>query len=442
MPKKAPPHDLDAERAVLGAILMRNKAYLEIRDRLTTQDFYRHAHGLIFDAIEDLHAGGTGIDLITVKAALKRAGKIKEVGVAYLSGLTDGVPRSTNIQMYSDMVVDCAGRRRLQEVCWGALEDIPAAQSAEAASTQLVDGARGAVQLRGDEGHTLAATLRELIESLDDPVVPTTTGLPTLDGMGCGFRPGELTLLAGRPSHGKTALALHMAKAASEDGLPVHFCSLEMSREALTTRWLASDADVWFSALRGANLTQTEFAKVSASMERLSALPITIDDHPGIGLGHLRRAVVGAPKMLLIVDYLQLVNPPALSKGQTRTQEVGAISRGLKAIAHDCKISILALSQLNREAEHRGGDARLSDLRDSGELEQDCDLCFLVSKGSMNDDAAPKDLVTLRIAKHRNGPLGKLDLYFNGANQQFRERRPEDASVPEESGDESKMKGW
>ncbi len=436
------PNDLDAERAVLGAILMRNDAYLEIRDRLTSKDFYRAVHGYIFDAITDLNRAGTKMDFITVKVKLQRAKKLKEVGVAYLSSLTDGVPTSTNIMMYADVVVDCADRRRLQQVCQRGVSDAREAESAEAAATQLVDAARGAVQLRGDEGHTIGASIQELLKSLDDPVEPTTTGLPTLDGLGCGFRPGELTLLAGRPSHGKTALALHMAKAASEQGLPVHFCSLEMSREALTSRWLASDAEVWFSALRAANLTHTEFTKVSASVERLSALPITIDDHPGIGLGHLRRAAVGVPKMLLIVDYLQLVNPPSLSKGQTRTQEVGAISRGLKAIAHDCKISVLALSQLNREVEHRGGDARLSDLRDSGELEQDCDLCLLVSRGSMNDDSAPKDLVSLRIAKHRNGPLGKLDLHFTGATQQFRERRVGDSTVPEESGDDSKMKGW
>jgi replicative DNA helicase len=442
MKSPAAPHDLDAERAVLGAILMRNPAYAEIRDRLTTQDFYRHAHGFIFDAMGALHKAGDVIDFITVKTALQRGGKLKEVGVAYLSSLTDGVPASTNVQGYADVVVDCADRRRLIAVCEGGLTHAHEAESADVAATQLVDATRGAVRMRGEVGHTLGSSIQELIRSLDHPVPATPTGVPTLDGMGCGFRPGELTLLAGRPSHGKTALALHMAKAAATHKLPVWFCSLEMSREALTMRWLAADAGVWYSALRGGTLTPNEFTRLSASVEALSALPITIDDHASIGLGDLRRAMVGAPRALLIVDYLQLVQPPPGAKGQTRTQEVGAISRGLKAIAHDCKVSVLALSQLNREVEHRGGDPRLSDLRDSGELEQDSDVVILISRGSMSDSAIPDDLVTLRVAKHRNGPLGKVHLHFDAARQAFRERTSEDASSPEEGGDDSKMQGW
>ena len=207
-------------------------------------------------------------------------------------------------------------------------------------------------------------------------------------------------------------------------------------------RWLASDAGVWFSALRGGTLTQTEFTQVSVSVEHLSSLPVTLDDHASIGVGDLRRAMVGAHG-LLIVDYLQLVQPPASARGQTRTQEVGAISRALKGIAHDCRVSVLALSQLNREVEHRGGESRLSDLRDSGELEQDADQVWMIWRPTLTlGEEAPEDLAILRVAKHRIGPLGKIELHFDTSRQRFRERSSKDATLPKESSDDSKMKGW
>jgi replicative DNA helicase len=443
MPKKAPPHDLDAEQAVLGAILIRNEAWGEIQDSLQAADFFRHVHSLIFAAMEKLHSAEEKIDFITLKRVLSRAGTMKEVGVAYLAHLVDGVPRTTNIKAYATIVVDLADRRRLQEVCRRGVVEVEAATTADEAATHLVEEARNAVQLHGEVGQTLRESIQDLINHLDHPVQATTTGLPTLDGMGAGFRPGELTLLAGRPSHGKTALALHLCKAASEAGLPCYFASLEMTKEALTMRWLASDAKVWFSALRGGTLTQTEFTQVSASVEHLSSLPITIDDHASIGLGDLRRVMLGSQGGLLIVDYLQLVQPPPGTRGQSRTQEVGAISRGLKAIAHDCRCSVLALSQLNRDVEHRGGSPRLSDLRDSGELEQDADAVWLLARPSLMDGEGntPDDLAVLRVAKHRNGPLGRLELHFAAGHQTFRERQPGDAA-PEESSDDNRMQGW
>ena len=445
MVKKATPHDLEAERAVLGGVIISNEGWLEVCDILYPQDFYRHVHRILFRVLGELHAADLPIDFITIKRALERENALDEVGVSYLAGLVDGVPKSTNVRYYADIVADLADRRQLQSVCQQGLLDAQEAKTAEDAATQLVAKAREAVRVRGDTGQSLETAIRHLIQSLDNPVEATPTGLSTLDGLGSGFRPGELTLLAGRPSHGKTALALQLAKAAASAAtpLPVWFASLEMTREALTMRWLASDARVWFSALRGGTLTPTEYTKVSASVEHLSSLPIRIDDHASIGIGDLRRSMVGSTGGLLIVDYLQLVQPLRNAKWQSRTQEVGAISRGLIAIAHDCRVSVLALSQLNREVEHRGGDPRLSDLRDSGELEQDSDQVWLLSRPSLSEGStAPEDLAVLRIAKHRNGPLGKVDLHFDGARQTFRERTAEDVQAPTEAPDESKMKAW
>jgi len=437
------PHDLDAERAVLGAVLMRNEAYPEVRDRLSDDDFYREAHAEVYRTMEVLHEAGRPLDFITLKDELVRRGRMDEVGVSYLSSLTDGVPRSTNVVGYADVVSDLADRRRLQQVCREGLTEARDAKTAEEAASRLVERTRAAVRVRGDGGETLGSAISDLLAHLDEQSDATTTGLPTLDGMGSGFRPGELTLLAGRPSHGKTALALHLAKAASGAGLPTYFASLEMTKEALTMRWLASDAGVWFSALRSGTLTQTEFAKVSVSVERLSALPITLDDHASLGMGDLRRAMVGSKGGLLIVDYLQLVQPPESTRGQNRTQEVSAISRGLKAIAHDCKVSVLALSQLNRQSETSGTEARLSQLRDSGALEQDADQVWMIWRPVLSQGHdAPDDLALLRVAKHRNGPLGRVELHFDTSRQQFRERTAKDATVPKESSDDSKMKEW
>ncbi len=437
------PHNLEAEKAVLGAVLIDPDVWPQVRDTLSAGDFFRETHRFIFSALGALHEDDRVVDLVTLKDELKRRGRLKEVRVSYLAALVDGVPRATNVSSYASIVMDLADRRRLQTVCRQGVSAARDAKTAEEAATRLVEGAREAVRVRGGVGQSLGDSLAYLIKHLDNEADATTTGLPTLDGMGSGFRPGELTLLAGRPSHGKTALALHFAKAASMAGLPTYFASLEMTKEALTMRWLASDAEVWFSALRSGALTQTEFAKVSTSVEYLSELPITIDDHANLGVGELRKAMVGA-NGLLIVDYLQLVQPPESAKGQSRTQEVGAISRALKGIAHDCRVSVLALSQLNRGSEHRtGGDARLSDLRDSGELEQDADQVWMIWRPVLSQHSeAPDDLAVLRVAKHRNGPLGRIELHFDTQRQRFRERTASDSALTPVSGDDAKMKEW
>ena len=223
------PQDVDAERAVLGAVLVSPKLFLEVKDVLVENDFYREVHRFVFRAMGELHDAERVIDFLTVKNILDRDGHLEEVGVSYLSGLVDGMPRAANIKGYADLVSDFSDRRKLQQVCREGVVEAHQAPSADSAATQLVERMRESVRVRGEAGQSLGGAIASLLKHLDNQTEATTTGLPTLDGMGSGFRPGELTLLAGRPSHGKTALALHMAKAASEAGLPTYFASLEMT---------------------------------------------------------------------------------------------------------------------------------------------------------------------------------------------------------------------
>lgn len=442
---KETPHDLESERAVLGAVIVRNQVLSEVGPLLVEDDFFRHVHQLIWRAMQRLRGQKQAIDFITLKDSLHREGTLDEVGISYLSNLADGVPSSLRIQSYVEVVADHADRRRLMAVCRAGLESVEGDLStATEAATSLVTAVREAVRVRGVNVFTLGDTLTGLMDSLNDPVEPITTGIESLDELGAGFRPGELTLLAGRPSHGKTALALHIAKAAANQGAAVVFASLEMLRDALALRWLASDSAVSFASLRSSRLTPTDFTRVSESIERLTALPITIDDHPTMTVADLRRTVLGQDKAcLLIVDYLQLLQPPVRGRYQNRVQEIGAVSRGLKAIAHDGKVSVLALSQLNRQVETRGGDPWMSDLRDSGELEQDADSIWMVSRPALHDQTgSAASRCVLKVVKHRNGPLGRVELVFDGETQRFRERDHRDAPIPETSSDASKMQTW
>ena len=435
------PHDLDAEKAVLGSILVRPTAFDEVSSVLVAGDFYRLPHALVFGVMSELrkHPDAT-VDFVTIKNVLEREGHIDDVGIAYLSSLADGVPRSSNALGYARVVADHADRRRLIDVCRSGIDQSSQASSAEDVATALVDEVKQAVRVRSGVGATLGATLAEVMEALDNPVSAVTTGIPSLDALGCGHRPGELCLVAGRPSHGKTSFALHLAKAAATDGVPVWFASLEMSKEALSLRLLSSDSGLSFSALRSGSVSPDQYKDIAKSLQRLSALPITIDDHGGIGVGDLRRAMIGS-EGILIVDYLQLVRPPTGTRGQNRVHEVGAISRALKAIAQDCKVTVIALSQLNRQADQQLVPS-LSQLRDSGELEQDCDVCLLISRPSLMQDDQLPDRCVVRVAKHRNGPLGSVELVFDGARQSFRERQPGDPQPAHESQDSTKMQNW
>ena len=234
------PYDLEVERCVLGALMLRPEGYTEIQERLSPEDFFRYEHGLVYRAMGVLDQKRVPIDLMTVKDVLEREGSLEQVKLAYLSQLTDGVPRSTNILHYSNVVIDYASKRRLRQVCRDVIEQTEGNTSSEDVATELVEHARSCIRLRGCSGESLATALQVMVSSLDDEVERFGSGITGLEKLDVAFRPGELMLLAGRPSHGKTALALHMAKSVAEQGLSVFFASLEMTKDALSMRWLSS----------------------------------------------------------------------------------------------------------------------------------------------------------------------------------------------------------
>lgn len=431
------PHDLEAERAVLGAIFVRPSAFREVADLLGPDDFFRSAHQLVYRAMCALAKRRVVIDFITIKDGLDRDHTLDAVGIAYLSSLADGVPKSTNIAAYARVVTDHADRRALIALCRDSIAALPD-ETPEAVASKMVESIRAAVRVRGASGDSLSEILTAAMASLDDEVAVISTGIDALDRLGCGFRMGEFVILAGRPSHGKTALALHFARTAARK-IPVYIASLEMTKDALALRCLSADAKVSFGALRENALSPTEYTSVSRSLETLSDLPIMIDDHASVNLADLRRAMVAQPG-LLIVDYVQLLPPPPGTASQNRVQQVGALSRGLKAIAHDLKCSVLALSQLNRQVEYRAGEPQSSDLKESGDLEQDADRILLITRPYLFNDSELPDRCVIKVSKHRNGPLGRVELVFDVKRQLFRPRLPSDPQPAAENSDDRKMK--
>lgn len=431
------PHDLEAERAVLGAILVRPDAFREVADLIEPADFFRNAHQVVYATMRTLAQRRAAIDFITIKDTLDQEDALASVGVAYLASLADGVPKSTNVVAYAQVVTDHADRRRLIELCRESIERLPS-DAPEAVASSMVDAIRTAVRVRGASGDTLGDILTTAMAALDETVESVSTGIEALDRMGCGFRKGEFTILAGRPSHGKTALALHMARTAAKT-VPVYIASLEMTKDALALRCLAADAKVSFGSLRENTLRPPEYTAISQSLESLGALPITIDDHASLTLADLRRAMVAHPG-LLIVDYVQLLPPPPGTSSQNRVHQVGALSRGLKSIAHDLKCSVLALSQLNRQVEYRTGEPQSSDLKESGDLEQDADRILLITRPYLFNDAELPDRCVVKVSKHRNGPLGRAELVFDVHRQLFRKRLPSDPQPQAETSDDKKMR--
>jgi replicative DNA helicase len=419
------PHDLELERAILGSIMIKPERLGEVRDRISPDDFYRHVHAELYS---EYIAGK--LTPFTAKT---------EMSAAEMSGLMDGIPRSFDLQHATDYLMDLSDRRRIMQTLQAAVAGIDDPDSSEELAATVVQNIKSSVRQARRGGKTLSDAIAEMMSELDYPVGVLPTGFATLDRMGAGYRPGELTVLAGRPSHGKTAWALQSALAVAKAGNAVWFASMEMTSSSLSMRLLSSESSVSFSSLRRSDLDEAEYKRLSESVGSMEGLPMKIDDKSGLSLGDLRRAMAGQAGALLVVDYLQLLQPPTYARAyRSREAEVGAMSQGLKAIAHDNKCAVLALCQLNRGVEHRrDGVPKLADLRDSGRIEQDADICFIIHR----DDEAIVPTTTLAIRKFRNGPLGQLDLVFDGETQKFHERGPGDP-VPQPESISAKVKSW
>ncbi|MFZ0802048.1 MAG: replicative DNA helicase [Terriglobales bacterium] len=424
------PANVEAERSILGAILLDNLSYNQAAEHLKPEDFSLDSHRRIYTRMVDLAESSRPIDMITLVEELDRRKELEAIGdVGYVSGLLDGVPDRPSIEHYIKIVRDKALLRGLIHVANAAIAR--ASDQSDLAEEVLNDAEAAIMQLsekrigRGFMG--VQEIVKESFGSVDALLQrgQRITGLAThyadLDEMTSGFQKADLVIIAGRPSMGKTAFAMNIAEnAAIEDQKVVGMFSLEMSREALLLRLLCSRARVDSHKMRTGSLWRDDMTKVVHAMDELAHAPIFIDDTPGIVLSEMRakarRLKQSQGKLdLLIVDYLQLMSGGG-RRFENRTQEVSAISRGLKGLAKELSVPVIALSQLSRAPESRGGDHRpqLADLRESGSIEQDADVVAFIFREEVykQDDPDLQGKAELIIAKQRNGPTGKVRLAF------------------------------
>jgi len=443
------PANVEAERSILGAIMLDNLAYNEAAEHLKPEDFSLDSHRRIFTRMVDLAESSRPIDMITLVEELDRRKELETIGdVGYVSGLVDGVPDRPSIEHYIKIVRDKALLRGLIHAANAAItrasdQSDPAEEilnDAEAAIFQLSEKRIG----RGFMG--VQDIVKESFGSVDALLQrgQRITGLAThytdLDEMTSGFQRSDLIIIAARPSMGKTAFAMNIAENASiEDQKVVGMFSLEMSREALLLRLLCSRARVDSHKMRTGSLWRDDMTKVVHAMEQLAHAPIFIDDTPGISLSEMRakarRLQQSQGKLdLIIVDYLQLMSGGG-RRYENRTQEVSAISRGLKALAKELSVPVIALSQLSRAPESRGGDHRpqLSDLRESGSIEQDADVVAFIFREEVykQDDPDLQGKAELIIAKQRNGPTGRVNLAFLKNSTRFESMLGDGMAPPE-----------
>jgi len=434
---RLPPQNLDAEQAVLGSILIDRDAIIEVADFLHTEDFYRQAHARIFATMLTLFEHREPIDVVTVAEELERAGELESVGGAsYLSTLGNDTPTAVHVAQYGRIVERKATLRRLISAAGkiaaiGYEDGSDIQESVDRAEAELF----AVAQKRSTDGFSpLKTLLHDAYDRLDylhahrGEIVGVASGFADLDQLTTGFQPSDLVVLAARPSVGKTSLALNIAEhAAVREGKTVGVFSLEMSKEQLVLRLLSSVATIDSQRLRSGFLEELDFARIAPALQALSDAPVYIDDTPNISTMELRtkarRLQAEHGLDLLVVDYLQLMQATSTSRDANRVQEVSEISRGLKALARELRIPVIALSQLSRQPEMRESrEPRLSDLRESGAIEQDADLVLFLwreKERAAEEGESDGEVINLRLAKHRNGPTGEVKLWFRKSQTRF-----------------------
>ncbi len=430
---RVPPNDMGAERAVLGSILIDPEAIAQVREILEPDDFYAERHAHLYRAAAALAERGEPIDTVTLRDQLERGpGVGKAGGLDYIAELSLAVPTAASVRHYADIVVAHALRRRLI----GAGGEVSRLGfDATVSVTEAIDTAEQAVfaigeQRRGAEATHIAPIVREtwalLEQRLQDKklVHGVPTGFDKLNLLTQGLQPGELIVLAARPSVGKTALALNIARnAAVAARKPVVIFSLEMSKQSLVQRLICSEARVDSYLLRTGQADAHAFQRIAQAMDTLTQAELWIDDTPALTIANLRsrarrmRAQQGIA--LIVIDYLQLMHG---GRQESRVQEVSDISSGLKSIAKELQVPVLALSQLSRESERRENKRpQLSDLRNSGSIEQDADVVLFLYREGMHNREVDRSHTDLLVAKNRNGPTDDLKLVFIESQTAFRE---------------------
>jgi replicative DNA helicase len=430
---RMPPQNIDAEKAVLGSIMLRPGTINEIGDILTPDSFYSEKHRMIFKAMIELWSKNEPIDLLSLGSKMKEKKTLEAIGGnAYLTELVKMVPSSTNAKHYAEIVQKKHTLRSLIEAA-DHISELSFNEGDEHID-DLMDKAEKSIfgitsSPKGHKFTPIQDTLDEVWERLSTlqdtkGLRGVSTGFKDLDGLLSGFQKSDLIILAARPSMGKTTLALDIArKAAIDHNVPVGIFSLEMSTQQLADRMLAAESKVNAWSLRTGNLkADQDFSKIRDSLDRLAKAPIFIDDQPGNSIMRMksvaRRLKAEHGLGLVIVDYLQLMTT---SKNyDSMVNQVTEISRSLKSLARELDVPVLALSQLSRAIESRGGKPRLSDLRDSGSIEQDADVVMFIHREDKYKEAAEKtNIAEILVEKHRNGPVGKVDLYFDEKKTTF-----------------------
>jgi len=447
---KIPPQNVDAEASLLGAVLIDSDAIVRVADAVNIDDFYDERHQRIYEAIKKLYEKHKPIDVLTLSNQLKEDSFLDVVGgAAYLTELTNYVPTAAHVEHYAEIVAQKAIRRRLikasQDIVGLGYDESKSVQDLiEEAETQLFQVSQQQVK---QDISSLEDILAESFERLDElhkdkgKIRGVPTGLKDLDNILAGLQRSDLIILASRPSMGKTALALNLAhNIASKSELPVVIFSIEMSKEQIVDRLLAMESGVDAWNIRTGNLSDADFEKIGQAMGTLSEAQISIDDTPGITVSDMRTKArreqhqrqLGA----IIVDYLQLMSGGSrFGSDFNRVQEISEISRGLKAIARELNVPVIALSQLSRSVESRSPQIpQLADLRESGSIEQDADVvAFIYREDYYNPDTNRKNITDILIKKHRNGPTGNLELYFDKERQRFKSLDKRRAPAPTES---------
>jgi replicative DNA helicase len=422
------PHNLEAERSVLGAILVHNDAFNLAAQVIDSNDFYRDAHRRIFDKMVALNERHDAIDFVTLKEELAKAGQLDEVGgPAYIASLADGVPRATNVEYYSKIVKE---KSTLRNLIYAANKILSNAYEADQDSDIVLDDAESAIFAVADDRLKAGfVPMRELVKESFPKIEQLfeqkrlITGVPTgfvdLDEMTRGLQGGDLVIVAARPSMGKTSLVLNIAQyVATQPEHAVGFFSLEMSKESLFLRLLTAEAQVDGHRLLSGAIGGKDYGRISHALETLSSMMLFIDDTANIGVLEMRaksrRLQAEHGLSLLIVDYIQLMS--GRGRFENRTLELASISRSLKGLAKELRVPIVVLSQLSRAPESRSDHRpQLSDLRESGALEQDADVVVLIYRDDVyNRDPNSPDAGTaeLILAKQRNGPTGTVRLAF------------------------------
>ncbi|MBP7776103.1 MAG: replicative DNA helicase [Acidobacteria bacterium] len=438
------PHNLDAERSVLGAVLLDNEAFNTAIAIITPESFFRDAHRRIFERMVQLTERRNAIDFVTLREELARAGELEEVGgAAYLAALVDGVPRATNVEYYARIVREKA---TLRSLIYAATKIVANAYEADQDADLILDDAEGAIfAVAEDRIKAGFVPMRQLVQESfpkieklfehQSYITGVGTHLPDLDKMTRGFQPGDLVIVAARPSMGKTSLVLnvcqHVATHAAPAGLPrqgvAGVFSLEMSKEQLFMRMLASEAKIDSFRLLSGQIGQREYGHITHAMETLAEAQLFVDDSAGIGVLEMRakarRLQAEHGLDILAVDYVQLMT--GRGRAENRTLELAAISRSLKGLAKELNVPIIVLSQLSRAPEARS-DKRpmLSDLRESGALEQDADVVIMIYREEMYkaDRSVPAEtdgIAELILSKQRNGPTGTVKTAFIAGQTKF-----------------------